>query len=434
MSSPQAQDMIKTANEITPQVITSPGHHSVSSPQPELATMTNVNVLDLHKDYGADKDSNTVQYIYSAAPKPAPSDSIKIETDHLVNGSIVQRVTPGGQVIDGRLAHEPRTAAPPIIGGNHVDQLFEKMGLSDEQILRLIGSNGESQQIVSREIINGEPHILTRTESGEHVLTRIVTTEPKLSATDNAIYTTVANEPNDSPESDIVYTAAPNHIATSVLQYSDAGIKGALQHSYTPTSGVTGSVITATTPSVMVENNAENEKSKSQIIYTTDVSGIKEEVIYSSDKVPIFATTEDNGKPPIDLIYDDGGKTLIYTTTAGPKGLELYSGNELSLINSEGQVIVQGGLQYTTQQINGQTVFVVTEPMENEINAHQNQRLVIIYIVYFNSIEHVDVFLFLKKEKIIQIRTNLSYCLWTEGHSYPYDAASQTQMYQIARM
>lgn len=159
MSSPQAQDMIKTAtNEVTPQVVTSPSHHASNSPQPELATMTNVNVLDLHKDYGADKDASTVQYIYSAAPKPAHShsDSIKIETDHLVNGSIVQRVTPGGQVIDGRLAVEPRAIAPPpIISGNHVDQLFEKLGLSDEQILRLIGTNGERQQIVSREIIDG---------------------------------------------------------------------------------------------------------------------------------------------------------------------------------------------------------------------------------------------------------------------------------------
>lgn len=222
-------------------------------------------------------------------------------------------------------------------------------------------------------LFTGEPHILTRTESGEHVLTRIVTTEQKLTATDNAIYTTVSNEPTDSQDAEIVYTAAPNHIATSVLQYSDAGIKGAMHNPYAPSAGVAGTVITATTPTVMVDSDSENGKSKPQIIYTTGGADIKEEVIYSGNKVPIYTTTEDNGKPPIDLIYEDGGKTLIYTT-ADQKGLELYSGNELSLINSEGQVIVQGGLQYTTQQINGQTVFVLTEPMENEINAHQQQR------------------------------------------------------------
>lgn len=49
-----------------------------------------------------------------------------------------------------------------------------KLDFTDEQILRLIGATGD-QQIISREYINGEHHILTRNENGEHIITRIVT-------------------------------------------------------------------------------------------------------------------------------------------------------------------------------------------------------------------------------------------------------------------
>lgn len=379
------------------QAMTSPNHHASNSPQPELATMTNVNVLDLHKDYGTNKGADSIQYIYSSGPKPAHSDNIKIHADHLVNGSNVQRVTPGGQVIDGRIPNEP-TRSSQMNSGSHVDHLFEKMGLTDEQILRLIGTNGESQQIVSREIINGEPHILTRSESGEHILTRIVTADPKLTVSDNAIYATVSNEPNDPNDTDIVYTATSNlsggtsippplsptllHSHRSVLQYSDAGgVKGMMPHGYTTTTSAAGSVITTSTPTVLANGvNSPDDKAKPQIIYASNEVAVKEEEIYGEGKVPIYGAAVNEkiyDKPPIDLIYEEGGKTVIYTTTSDPKGLELYSSNELSLINSEGQVIVQGGLQYATQQINGQTVFVVSEqPLENEIIAHQQHRLV----------------------------------------------------------
>lgn len=398
MSSPQAYNLIKSnnreASETDPQAMPSPPsirHVTTNSPQPEFATMTNVNVLDLHKEYATDKDSagGSIQYIYTAGPPPKSAhndnSNAKIENDQMVNG-IVQRITPNGQVIDANIPHDLRQPPPPppppssqsqqITNGMPVEQLFEKMGLSDEQILRLLGSNGENIQIISREIIDGEPHIITRMENGEHVMTRIVTADPKLSAVDtNAIYTTIANESIDANDSDIVYTTTgPNHITTSVLQYGDAsgavvgGIKGAIhQQSYSHAS-VTGSVITTTAPAVMVDENgttsaANANKAKSHIIYSTGETVIKEEEIYAADKVPIYTTTASN-----DLIYEDGGKTVIYTTTSDPKGLELYSGNDISLINSDGQVIVQGGLQYTTQQINGQTVFVLSEPpLENEI-------------------------------------------------------------------
>lgn len=53
-------------------------------------------------------------------------------------------------------------------------QFIPKLDFTDEQILRLIEATGD-QQIISREYINGEHHILTRNENGEHIITRIVT-------------------------------------------------------------------------------------------------------------------------------------------------------------------------------------------------------------------------------------------------------------------
>lgn len=58
---------------------------------------------------------------------------------------------------------------PPFISS-----FSQPLDFTDEQILRLIGATGD-QQIISREFINGEHHILTRNENGEHIITRIVT-------------------------------------------------------------------------------------------------------------------------------------------------------------------------------------------------------------------------------------------------------------------
>lgn len=69
-----------------------------------------------------------------------------------------------------------------------------KLDFTDEQILRLIGATGD-QQIISREYINGEHHILTRNENGEHIITRIVTVcesdDKLLSSIQNSKYTHV---------------------------------------------------------------------------------------------------------------------------------------------------------------------------------------------------------------------------------------------------
>lgn len=62
-----------------------------------------------------------------------------------------------------------------LISGSYQQHGFvPKLDFTDEQILRLIGATGD-QQIISREYINGEHHILTRNENGEHIITRIVT-------------------------------------------------------------------------------------------------------------------------------------------------------------------------------------------------------------------------------------------------------------------
>jgi len=63
----------------------------------------------------------------------------------------------------------------------------------------------------------------------------------------------------------------------------------------------------------------------------------------------------------IDLIYNDGSKTVIYSTT-DQKGLELYSGGDISSLVSDGQVVVQAGLPYaTTTGAGGQPVYIVSD-------------------------------------------------------------------------
>lgn len=366
MSSPQTQHqgLIRSTASIDSHTACSPtnnnNHHS---PQPDLAQMTNVNVLDLHKEYVPEKTQHgSIQYIYGGGD--AKGQNVKIDGNEMGNGSILQRAPPAShhQVLD-----EPPRQSPIVVNNsvvthannanNNVDQLFEKMGLSDEQILRLIAPNGENQQIISREIINGEPHILTRTENGEHVLTRIVTAaDPKLTANDGGVIYSTNDQAvvSDAPPTDAVsaadqiYTAPPNHITTSVLQYGDTGpIKNGLHvPSYVPTVTTGSSVITSVSSTGAI---------------------IKEEDIYPGDKVPIYTSTAN------ELMYEDG-KTVIYTTTSDP--------SELNLINGDGQVIVQGSVQYTTA--NGQTVFVVTDPpMDADINARYVQNLLLSLFILF---------------------------------------------------
>lgn len=137
---------------------------------------------------------------------------------------------------------------------------------------------------------------------------------------------------------------------------------------------------------------------------------VKTEVLYEKEDGDIYAQNmEDKSDTPIDLIYEDGNKTVIYTTTPDQKGLEIYSAdnsgeitinniaahqiqasqhmrdvlvdeNSGAMVNSNGQavgsaqgtvsVVLQGNgqglLQYPHQgQIPGATVLVLSELVED---------------------------------------------------------------------
>lgn len=63
---------------------------------------------------------------------------------------------------------------------------------------------------------------------------------------------------------------------------------------------------------------------------------VKTEVMYDKDD-EIYATHAiDKNHTPIDLIYEDGNKTVIYTTAPDQKGVEIYSSdnsNEIAINN-----------------------------------------------------------------------------------------------------
>lgn len=162
-------------------------------------------------------------------------------------------------------------------------------------------------------------------------------------------------------QSEIVYTPSANPIATSVLQYTDTSNKlGAAVPIDATTANVLISAAAAQNSSVSIGDDSidENNKTKGHIIYThgdkTYVESVKDNHMYENGKVPIYATTattatatataaDDGKQQPLDLIYEDGAKTVIYTTTTDPKSLELYAGNELNnLLEGPHQVIVQG--------------------------------------------------------------------------------------------
>ncbi|XP_055688655.1 protein grainyhead isoform X10 [Lutzomyia longipalpis] len=340
-----------------------------ASPAGDLATMTNVNVLDLHKSY---VESPKIQE--NSLKDDHVSIYGKIQGDNLIGNprvfhqeqdvplhehqtAILQRViSPGDHLIDGRLMQ---------VGD----------GKDGTESILIVGPNGESQQIIGRQIINGEHHILTRNENGDHIITRIVNT-----------HTTHAPSPThpSHPESDsgpgIVYT---DQLPETVLQYADSR------------DGIITKVPTEI-PETIYENNSADHVRQGQIIYT---HGEPKSHLIATGKAsedgeggegnpPDVATSSANGapngtlvgdkmyeKPQIDLIYDDGNKTVIYTTASDQKSLELYAaatGSELGLIGETHQVVVQGGIQYA-QQPGAPTLFVVQELDEggNIVSSHQ---------------------------------------------------------------
>ena len=350
-----------------------------SSPH-ELATMTNVvNVLDLHKDFANetkiyDKNTNTV-YVYSSAPKideatsPSdhqhqhqqqlqqqmhqviinqhPSDLSLMDTNGMKNGQyellqeqsngvMLQRIVNDHALVEGRLVQTISDGR-----NNEQQQILTKISSGgDDSLFRLIDSNqlvsklvGENQQIISRDIVNGEHHIITRNENGDHILTRIV---------------------NSPAVEHGKMTTEWNNSSLGSLKDTDN------QTIFTTTSNVKA-----------------NDLKTSQIIYATH----NQETTNNNSAISKTSQPYDNLNPDvqkqIDLIYEDGNKTVIYTTgtISNPdspdvdeesKGLELYSNGEY--LNGT-QVLVQGNLQYTPQtQPDGSTVYVVSELVSSDIN------------------------------------------------------------------
>lgn len=134
---------------------------------------------------------------------------------------------------------------------------------------------------------------------------------------------------------------------------------------------------------------------------------VKTEVLYDKDDDIYAQGIADKNDTPIDLIYEDGNKTVIYTTAPDQKGLEIYSadnsgeitinnisahqihgqqiadvlidGNAAAMVNASGDtvgnspgtvsVVLQGNgqglLQYPQAQVPGTTVLVLSELVED---------------------------------------------------------------------
>lgn len=138
-------------------------------------------------------------------------------------------------------------------------------------------------------------------------------------------------------------------------------------------------------------------------VYATQV---KTEIMYEKDDDIYGHGISDKNDTPIDLIYEDGNKTVIYTTAPDQKGLEIYStdssgeitinnisahqlhGQQIAdvlidtssgaMVNSTGEtvnsppgtvsVVLQGNqglLQYPQAQVPATTVLVLSELVED---------------------------------------------------------------------
>uniref|UniRef100_A0A182Y135 Uncharacterized protein n=1 Tax=Anopheles stephensi TaxID=30069 RepID=A0A182Y135_ANOST len=478
------------------------------TPPPELATMTTVSVLDLHKDYNGgagvspggaatgsvtsphtivhdgatdmslpddgttekvyDKETNTV-YVYTTAAGATghklaanahhhqlttivhgqqqqqqmhspdqlhPSEHHAVAEQNLLHARLIQqqqqqqssdeqqqhlqRMSPvdqhqqqhhqqhpqvhpdDGSIIDGH------RLLPATISGNdagdpqqqqqhhqhpHLGRMSpeEHQGgvrlLEDSHIQRLLGN----QEIISRDIINGEHHIITRNENGETILTRIAisTADQLLNRMDNSIiYTTTSG---GGGAGGAVGVGPQEQLPTTVLQYEkDVEDKHQQHHGHPHAAPHTHQPQTIYTTAA--GGPAPDQTQTKQIVYTLG-GGEPKNVIYGDPKaaMPHFETVPGAGggggggsaasgpggsgeedKPQIDYVYNEGNKTVIYTDQ---KGLEsLYANNELGLIDGT-QIVVQGNLQYTQQQgPDGTTVYVVSSDMNPEDISGLQQR------------------------------------------------------------
>uniref|UniRef100_A0AAG5DAH1 Grh/CP2 DB domain-containing protein n=1 Tax=Anopheles atroparvus TaxID=41427 RepID=A0AAG5DAH1_ANOAO len=468
------------------------------TPSPELATMTNVSVLDLHKEYNGgagggdsagdgggggggagggvsvtsphighdgatdmsipddgttekvyDKETNTV-YVYTTASGAGaghklaanahqhqlttivhgqqqqqqqmgspdqlhPSEHHAVAEQNLLHARLMQqqqqqsveeqqqhlhRMSPvdqhhqhqqvhpsDGSIMDGHRMLPATLEGNDAAGGqhpHHLDRLSPEEAhqqhhhdgvrlLEDSHIQRLLGN----QEIISRDIINGEHHIITRNENGETILTRIAisTADQLLSRMDNNIIytTTTAGGGGAAPASH------PDQLPTTVMQYEkevEEKPHHGHQHQQLSPHGQHQPQTMYTTAAAAASETATSQAKP--IVYTIG-GGEPKNVIYGDPKaaMPHFEAAGGGGgggsggnggpgsvdaeKPQIDYVYNEGNKTVIYTDQ---KGLEsLYANNELGLMDGT-QIVVQGNLQYTQQQgPDGTTVYVVSSDM-----------------------------------------------------------------------
>lgn len=188
----------------------------------------------------------------------------------------------------------------------------------------------------------------------------------------------IEHSQNDATE--IVYTPSANPIATSVLQYTDTSNK--LGASVPVDASANVLISAAQAAPVAIGDSIDENKAKGHIIYThgdkTYVETVKDNnQMYENGKVPIYATAtaaDDGKQQPLDLIYEDGGKTVIYTTSTDPKSLELYAGNELNLLEGPHQVIVQGPNVYVVAAQPSLDAEIATVAQQNHSHHQQQQQ------------------------------------------------------------
>ena len=252
--------------------------------------------------------------------------------------------------------------------------------LEDSHIQRLLGN----QEIISRDIINGEHHIITRNENGETILTRIAisTADQLLNRMDNGIiYTTTGGSTG------VIGAGPQEQLPTTVLQYEkDVEDKHQPQQQQQQHHGHAHAAHQPQTIYATAGAAPDQTGQTKQIVYALG-GGEPKNVIYGDPKaaMPHFEAVSGAGsgagsggpgsveeeKPQIDYVYNEGNKTVIYTDQ---KGLEsLYANNELGLMDGT-QIVVQSNLYTQQQGPDGTTVYVVSSDMNPEdINGLQQR-------------------------------------------------------------
>lgn len=93
-----------------------------------------------------------------------------------------------------------------------------------------------------------------------------------------------------------------------------------------------------------LKKEMDEKRAMGSPIYTQ----VKTEVMYEKDDEIYSAhSMDDKNDTPIDLIYDDGNKTVIYTTAPDQKGVEIYSSE------NSGEITINN---INAHQIHGQQI------------------------------------------------------------------------------